>query len=322
VAISGVTLGGGEKVRVAFRNARVPSSAVGYQPWDFDAKSSASGTFRRLASSPSIQVLAPSGAGTVYGYQTSVANGAGGIHLTFTYQAGAGGIRGGLLSVKVPPGWSPPSTSPGDPGYVTSSEGKAPAVHGREIRLQLADVSSYGTLQITYGTGKGAVAPHANVGSQEWTFAEAAHGGKLKPIAGQPQVTVISADGSGTLRRASGPAAPGSPGNTVVFMFQAAPGGIQDGTITLTVPDGWSGPSTGSGDPGYVSATAGSLATSGQTITLSHVYLQSGSTMSIVYGSRTGGGPGANAPKHVGPALWPVSEQSTPGGKLRRVRPG
>jgi alpha-tubulin suppressor-like RCC1 family protein len=319
VTVSGLTLGGGDQVRIAYGHARAPSTTVGYQSWDFDARSSASGSFRALASSPSIQVLAPSGAGNVYGFQTSVANGARGVHLTFTYQAGAGGIRGGSLTLEVPPGWSPPSTSRRDPGYVTSSAGK-PTVHGRLIHLQLDEVSSYGSLQIEYGASKGALAPRSNLGAQDWTFAEAAGDEHPKRLASQPSVTVISSDGSGSLRRASGPVSPGSSGNTVVFLFQAAPGGIQDGTLTLTVPDGWSGPATDGGDAGYVVATAGSIAMSGQTITLSHVYLASGSTMSIIYGSRTGNGPGASAPKHVGPMLWSVAEESTPTGTLRRLR--
>jgi hypothetical protein len=113
----------------------------------------------------------------------------------------------------------------------------------------------------------------------------------------------------------------GSAGNTVVFIYQAAPGGIEDGTITATVPDGWSGPSTGSHDPGYVSATAGSTGTSGRTITLSHVYLSSGATLTIIYGSRSGGGPGAQAPKgKLGPTIWKASEQSTPTGTLKPLK--
>jgi hypothetical protein len=102
---------------------------------------------------------------------------------------------------------------------------------------------------------------------------------------------------------------------------RAAAGGLQDGTVTLTVPAGWSPPSVHGGDPGYTAATAGHLSVSGRVITLSDVYLASGSTMSVIYGSRSGGGPGATAPRsHLGPTLWPVSEQSTTAGRLRRLR--
>jgi hypothetical protein len=132
---------------------------------------------------------------------------------------------------------------------------------------------------------------------------------------------VLSADGSGTLQRATGPVKAGSSANTVVFVYKAAPGGLEDGTLTLTVPDGWSGPSIGSHDPGYTTATAGSVGASGSTITLSHVWLSSGSTLTIIYGSRTGGGPGAQAPKgKLGPAVWHAAEQSTPSGTLKPLK--
>jgi hypothetical protein len=112
-----------------------------------------------------------------------------------------------------------------------------------------------------------------------------------------------------------------STGNTVVFVYKAAPGGIEDGTLTMTVPDGWSGPSTGSHDPGYITATAGSTSTSGRRITLSDVYLSSDATLTIIYGSRAGGGPGAQAPKSkLGPTVWHASEQSTPSGTLKPLK--
>jgi hypothetical protein len=171
-------------------------------------------------------------------------------------------------------------------------------------------------------TGKGAKAPSTNVGEQEWTVKErSTPKAALKPIPRQPVVTVLSADGSGSLLRATGPVTAGSGGNTVVFVYQAAPGGLEDGALTLSVPNGWSGPSTGSHDAGYTTATAGSVGANGRTITLSHVYLSSGATLTIIYGSRAGGGPGAQAPKgKLGPTVWHASEQSTPSGTLKPLK--
>ena len=40
--------------------------------------------------------------------------------LQFTYTAAAGGVDGGTLSLAVPPGWSAPTLSPGQPGHVAT----------------------------------------------------------------------------------------------------------------------------------------------------------------------------------------------------------
>ncbi|HEV2591360.1 MAG TPA: hypothetical protein VGU02_05640 [Gaiellaceae bacterium] len=58
----------------------------------------------------------------------------------------------------------------------------------------------------------------------------------------------------------------------------------------------------------------------GQTITLQHVYLTSGSILTVVFGSRSGGGPGARAPSQPGPLLWRTTEASTAAGTLTPLR--
>ncbi|HEV2642418.1 MAG TPA: hypothetical protein VGT98_06915, partial [Candidatus Elarobacter sp.] len=214
VVISQLRLQGGDHVLFAYRKARAPSTAVGYQQWVFKEQSGANGTLRPLASLPSIQVLAPNGAGTVYGYDSTVANGAKGVHLQFTFQAGAGGMVNGAVSFKVPAGWSAPSTSPQDPGYVTASDGTV-TVAGRTVQIAVPKVGSFSSFQITFGAGAGATAPATNVGAQRWLFKErSTPAGTLLPIESQPQVTVLSSDGSGRIFRVTGSAAAGSSGNT------------------------------------------------------------------------------------------------------------
>jgi hypothetical protein len=136
-------------------------------------------------------------------------------------------------------------------------------------------------------------------------------------IASPPRVTVLSPDGAGTLARASGPVAAGSKGNTIVFTYRAGTGGLQDGAVVLTVPDGWSAPSTSPQDPGYVTASTGTVSVSGHTITVAGVTLASGASLTIVYGSRAGGGPGASAPAKLGPTVWPAAERSSTDGTLK-----
>ena len=89
--------------------------------------------------------------------------------------------------------------------------------------------------------------------------------------------------------------AKGSVGNTISFTYTAATGGMQNGMITLVVPSGWSAPSTTSTDPGFATASTGSLTLSGRTITVAGINLNGADTMTITYGNRAGGGPGATA---------------------------
>jgi hypothetical protein len=139
-------------------------------------------------------------------------------------------------------------------------------------------------------------------------------------IAAPPQVTVISSDGSGTLARATGSVKGGTHGNTVAFVYTAAAGGMADGIVTIRVPDGWSTPSIKATDAGFVAASAGNLSVSGNTIMVSNVTLGTGATLTVIYGSRAGGGPGASSPKSVGPRIWNASQQSTPSGTLKPLK--
>ena len=63
-----------------------------------------------------------------------VSNGSSANTMTLTYTAGAGGIANGKVSLQVPSGWSAPSTTPTDPGYITSSLGSL-AVSNRTVTV-------------------------------------------------------------------------------------------------------------------------------------------------------------------------------------------
>lgn len=263
-------------------------------------------------------LLAPDGSGTVDTQTRTVVNGSPGNTIAFTYHPQSGVVVGGTVVLTVPKGWTQPTTTRGVHGYVQVSRGKA-TVTGRQISVAAGDLRKGPALTITYENGR---APAGPVGSQVWRVQEqSSRAGKLRDLASSPAITVLAPDGSGRLQRASGPAKPASSGNTVVFTYTAGNGGMSNGTITITVPPRWSPPSSRGRDPGCVTASAGSVRVSGRTISITGVTLNSGQTLTIVYGSRSGGGAGAKAPAgNVGPSVWPAAESSSSAGRLTPLR--
>ncbi len=260
--------------------------------------------------SNSFTVFSPDGAGTMIASPTYVANGAGGKTLTFTYTVPAGGMSGGALSLTVPDGWSQPSTTATDPGYSTSSYGTL-AVADRTMTVSGLNRAAGSSVQIVYGVkrsgGPGATAP-TTAGAQSWPAKSMITGsGSLQPLASSPSVTVLSPDGSGTMSPSPSSVSQGSSGNTLIFTYTAASGGMVNGTLTLAVPSGWSAPSTLSSDPGYSTASQGTLTLSGRKILVSGVTLAGGASMTVTYGS----GSGATAPTSPGPQTWSATERSS-----------
>ena len=60
----------------------------------------------------------------------------------------------------------------------------------------------------------------------------------LTNLAASPSINVYAADGSGTLTTPTGSATASSTGNTIVFTYTAATGGISNGAFTVDVPAG------------------------------------------------------------------------------------
>jgi hypothetical protein len=133
--------------------------------------------------------------------------------------------------------------------------------------------------------------------------------------------TVLAPDGSGTITTPTGRAVNGSGGNTIAFTYTAAPGGIADGAISLTVPSGWSAPSATATDPGFATASSGSLTIneSTRTIVASGLTVPAGGTVRILYGSKTSGGPGAVAPTAGGVQTWTARSRASSGGTRARL---
>jgi hypothetical protein len=298
-----------------------PGSDVGRQTWQASERAGSSGSLKGMSHSPQITVLGPNGAGALTSATTTVANGSHGNTITFGFKPPAGGTTaGGLLVLQVPSGWSAPSTQPGDAGYVRSSIGRV-TVGGRQIRVTLPALSGANeAVKLVYGGGRGAVAPHGRGGPQEWGAAERSGStGKLQKLANPVTINVLAPDGSGNLARATSPTNPGSRGQTVAFVYTVAKGGMENGTIVLETPDGWSAPSKDAHAAGYVTSTGGSVSVAGRLITVSGLTLPGGGSVTILYGSRAGGGPGAVAPAVVGPKVWLAKQRSSENGTLTRV---
>jgi hypothetical protein len=137
--------------------------------------------------------------------------------------------------------------------------------------------------------------------------------------AGSPAANVVifdAPDGSGTLTVSPTSVPVGSSGDTFVFTYTAAAGGLSSGELELTVPTGWSTPSVTPSAAGYVTSTCGVVSVGSSLIAVSHVTLASGASCTITYGSQAGGGPGVFAPSIANTYPFTTLEVSTISGIL------
>ncbi|HXY80089.1 MAG TPA: S53 family peptidase, partial [Gaiellaceae bacterium] len=125
-----------------------------------------------------------------------------------------------------------------------------------------------------------------------------------------------AADGSGAMVVSPTSVTAGSSGNTLTFTYTAAGSGLSSGGISVTVPAGWSAPSTTGSAAGYTTSTCGTVAVSSSTIQVTAVTLAGGHGCTITYGSKASSGPGAAAQPSLGTASFATVEKSTAGGTL------
>ena len=123
-------------------------------------------------------------------------------------------------------------------------------------------------------------------------------------------------DGSGTMTTPTTSVVYGSTGNTIVFTYTAATGGMTSGEVDVTVPSGWSAPAVTTKVAGYTTASSGSVVVSGQTIKVTGVTLAAGSTLTVTYGATKSNSPGATATSTLGAATWVTLQKSTATGTL------
>ncbi len=259
--------------------------------------------------------LSADGSGTLTVPNTNVSASSSGNTLTFTYTGATGGINNGSVTLVVPAGWTPPSTTAANAGYTTSSKGTV-SVSSQTITVGSLTLAGGATMTIKYGDksggGAGATAG-STTGNPTWQAQEMSRStGALGNLAASPSnVTVYAVDGSGTLTTPTSNVSASSTGNTHTFTYTAGTGGMSNGTVTIVVPAGWSAPSTTANANGYTTSSIGTVSVGAQTITVSSLTLAAGNSTTIVYGDKSGGGAGATATATSGAATWQAQERST-----------
>jgi titin len=241
--------------------------------------------------------LLADGAGTMNVAGGPVVASSPGHTLTFTYTADSAGITAGSIEIAVPSGWTAAQTTDSSsPGYVSTDALLANVTTGSDGSITVSNLTLLAGQQfdVTYSD---AAAP--SVGGLA-TFATSEADGSDAPaaLASSPSLQVLAADGSGTMV-ASPSSVPAASTQSLAFTYTADPGGIQDGTVDLTVPSGWTPPQiTGSSSAGYVNAGLGasdalldqagtvSIPSPGM-IQLTGVTLAAGDTLLIGYGDAT-----------------------------------
>jgi hypothetical protein len=326
VTFDEISLGGGAQCTIEYgygNNATAPSAEGGYT-FTAQVQSSASGTLTNIATSPVVNV-GSDGTGTLTVSPTHAVAGSSGNTLIFTYTASTT-VSNGELTIAVPAGWSAPSTNSSAAGATSSTCG-AVAVSGSTIQVTLGSLSSGNTCKVTYGggSGSGAVAPSSG-GPAPYTFTtqeKSSSGGTLTALSsGSPGVTVTALDGTGTITVSPTTVITSSTGNDLTFTFTAPAGGMDNGTLTLLIPSGWTAPGGGGSAGGIGGSCAGiaenGASESGQLVTISELSLDGGSTCTIDYGI-SGSNSGDTAPSTNGPSTFTTEEASTATGTLTPI---
>src|SRR5204862_8228697 len=98
--------------------------------------------------------LSADGSGTATSSVSNVSAPQPGRTITFTYTAGTGGMKNGSVTLAVPAGWNPPSTTAANAGYSTSSAGTL-TVSGQTITVSSLTLADSASFTITYGSTAG-----------------------------------------------------------------------------------------------------------------------------------------------------------------------
>ena len=227
-----------------------------------------------------------------------------GTYLLFTYTP-TETIENGQLKFQTNGEWSNPSNSSGTPGY-TEIYGTGAANLGdrdfdendNSVTVDIDEIEPDDTIEIHYGIysgtddGSGAHAPPSTVTSSPFTISIKggdANTNQLKAIKTPVTVRVYSqASGGGNAKAEvtdnNGDLGAGDADREVTVTYTAA-GQIVNGRLKLTVPPGWSDPTTETVD---ITSTGGtvnrsSAAFSDSDVTVGGVNLDAGETVNFVY---------------------------------------
>ena len=109
-------------------------------------------------------------------------------------------------------------------------------------------------------------------------------------------------------------------GNTITFTYTAATGGINNGSVTLVVPAGWSAPSTTGANAGYTTASSGTVAVAepDDHRLLAHPRRRRAPSRSPT-ATRAAAGPAPPQLRRTGAQTWQAQEKSTSAGSLANL---
>ncbi|HEY3923944.1 MAG TPA: cell wall-binding repeat-containing protein [Acidothermaceae bacterium] len=270
--------------------------------------------------------LCSDGSGTITADQTAI-NASTRTTLHFTYTAAAGhNLTAGQIDIAVPAGWSTPSTASNSAGYTTASPGTV-SISSNTIQVSGLTIASGSTVTITYGdtsgTGGGALSPNAAQTAVFATTQKGLNSGTLTALASSPQVLVGGPDGSGTLTVSPSTIAP-STLTTLTFTYSPATNtSLAAGTVAITVPvggtTGWTQPNTTPSTAGYVTVSTGSVSVSGSTIRVDSVTIPVGGSLTVTYGSGSGGA--VTSPSATTTTSFAAQERNTSSGTLSALTP-
>jgi hypothetical protein len=307
VYLSGVNLGPGDQLTFLYGDAAgggatAPSDG-GAQEWTVSETPNTYYDPTDLATSPSVAVVSPDGSGTLTSDPMHEGIGSTGNSITFEYTPGSGGMVGGAVTLTVPTGWTAPATADGA-GHVSADSGTV-SVASRTITVSGVTLGESDTLHITY---ENATAPNTG-GFQTWNAQQkSTSGGTLTDLGDSPQIELLAADGSGTMTVDPTFAIQGSSDQTQTFTYTVANGGMDNGVVTLQVPDDWDlAQIDRETDPGYVTADNGDLSLDGQTIIVSSLTMAAGDKLTITYNH-------ANVPATGEVETWDAAQQSAADG--------
>jgi hypothetical protein len=176
ITVSGVTLAGGATMTIVYGSTAgggpgaTASATAGANAFSTQQQSTGGGTLAGIGASPSVNVYAADGSGTVTTPTANVVNGSTNT-IVFTYKAAAaGGTSNGSVTVTVPTGWPAPTA-----GNTTSSLG-ARSYAGQTVTVSGLTLAANATFTITYGP---AAAPTTG-GPQVWSATERSTAGGAK----------------------------------------------------------------------------------------------------------------------------------------------
>jgi hypothetical protein len=134
------------------------------------------------------------------------------------------------------------------------------------------------------------------------------------------QIYARAADGSGTETVSPQTATRGSSGNVFVLTYTAPQSGaLYNGKLRITVPTGWTAPSTIATSAGLVTTSNGTIAASSQAINVTGIRLAPGATLTITYGSTVNGAAGATVSSKAGTYTFTTKETSSGTGTLTAI---